>query len=86
MKRHKKQLAQNSLDMRNLTRHPMPPLALPSRIAKKNLTKKNVVASSSKSKGSVRTVEWWKHLRDRKRAQNKLVRRDGKKQIEEQKK
>ena len=24
MKRHKKQLAQNSLDMRNLTRHPMP--------------------------------------------------------------
>jgi hypothetical protein len=44
------------------------------------------VASSSKSKGSVRTVEWWKHLRDRKRAQNKLVRRDGKKQIAEQKK
>lgn len=44
------------------------------------------MASSSKSKGAVKTVEWWKHLRDRKRAQNKLVRRDGKKQIEEEKK
>jgi hypothetical protein len=39
------------------------------------------MASSSKGKGSVRTLEWWKHLRHRKREQNKLVRRDGKKQI-----
>lgn len=38
------------------------------------------MASSGKGKGSVKTVEWWKHLRDMKRAQNKLVRRDGKKQ------
>lgn len=65
---------------------PCPLRALRWRIARKNLTKKNAVASSSKSKGSVKTVEWWKHLRDRKRAQNKLVRRDGKKQIEEEKK
>ena len=43
------------------------------------------MASSSKGKGSVKTVEWWKHLRDRKRAQNKLVRRDGKKEIKEEK-
>lgn len=40
------------------------------------------MASSSKGKGSVKTVEWWKHLRDRKRAQNRLVRKDGKDQIE----
>lgn len=39
------------------------------------------MASSSPSKGSVPTVEWWKHLRDNKRPQNKRVRRDGKKQI-----
>lgn len=38
------------------------------------------MASSSKRKGSVKTVEWWKHLRSRKRAQNKLVRQDAKKQ------
>ena len=43
------------------------------------------MASSSKSKGSVKTVEWWKHLRYRKRDQNKLVRKDGKKQIKEEK-
>ena len=36
------------------------------------------MASSSKSKGSVKTVQWWKHLREFKRAQNKLVRRNGK--------
>jgi hypothetical protein len=41
------------------------------------------MASSSKRKGSVKTLEWWKHLRYRKREQNKLVRRDGKKQIQE---
>jgi hypothetical protein len=40
------------------------------------------MASSSKGKGLVKTVEWWKHLRDRKRAQNKLVRVDGKKQTD----
>lgn len=40
------------------------------------------MASSSKGKGSVKTVEWWKHLRDRKRAQNRLVREDGKEQIQ----
>lgn len=39
------------------------------------------MASSSKGKGSVKSVEWWKHLRKRKRDQNKLVRQDGKKQI-----
>jgi len=39
------------------------------------------MASSSKSKGGVRTLEWWKHLRDRKKDQNKLVRQDGKKQV-----
>jgi hypothetical protein len=37
-----------------------------------------VVASSSIRRGAVKTIEWWKHLRDRKRAQNKLVRKDGK--------
>ena len=36
------------------------------------------MASASKRKGAVKTVEWWKHLRNRKRAQNKLVRKDGK--------
>ena len=39
------------------------------------------MASSGKGKGSVKTVEWWKHLRWRKRDQNKLVRKDGKKQM-----
>lgn len=39
------------------------------------------MSSASKGKGSVKTVEWWKHLRWRKRAQNKLVRTDGKKVI-----
>jgi hypothetical protein len=59
----------------------------PSKIVKKNLTEKSVaMASSSKSKGSVRTLQWWKHLRDWKRPQNKRVRSDGKKQIEQAKK
>ena len=44
-----------------------------------------LMASSSKSKGSVKTVEWWKHLRYRKRDQNKLVRKDGKKKIDQEK-
>jgi hypothetical protein len=39
------------------------------------------MASSSKGKGSVKTVEWWKHLRHMKRTQNKVVRNDGKEQI-----
>lgn len=40
------------------------------------------MASASKSKGLVKTVEWWKHLRKfGKRRQNKRVRKDGKKQI-----
>lgn len=39
------------------------------------------MASSAKGKGNVKSVEWWKHLRERKRAQNRLVRQDGKKQI-----
>lgn len=38
------------------------------------------MASSGKGKGSVRTVEWWKHLRHRKRDQQKRVRSDGKQQ------
>jgi len=42
------------------------------------------MASSSKSKGAVKTVQWWKHLREYKRAQNKLVRRDGKKTIQKE--
>ena len=42
------------------------------------------MASASKGKGSVKTVEWWKHLRWRKRDQNRLVRNDGKKQIREE--
>ena len=41
------------------------------------------MASSSGRKGGVKTLEWWKHLRYRKSEQNKLVRRDGKKQIRE---
>ena len=41
------------------------------------------MASSSKGKGSVKTVEWWKHLRYMKRCQNKLVREDGKKRCKE---
>lgn len=44
------------------------------------------MASSSKRKGSVRTLEWWKHLRHRKRDQHRLVRSDGKRQIETEKK
>jgi len=43
------------------------------------------MASSSKSKGSVKTVQWWKHLRDWKRPQNKRVRQDGKREIKEEK-
>jgi len=39
------------------------------------------MASSSGRKGGVKTLEWWKHLRWRKKGQNKLVREDGKKQI-----
>ncbi len=42
------------------------------------------MASASKRRGSVKTLEWWKHMRWRKRGQNKLVRRDGRKQIREQ--
>lgn len=42
------------------------------------------MASSGKGKGSVKAVEWWKHLRWRKRDQNKLVRKDGKNQIKEE--
>ena len=38
------------------------------------------MASSGKGKGSVKTVEWWKHLKHRKRDQQKLVRSDGKQQ------
>ena len=41
------------------------------------------MSSASKRKGAVKTVEWWKHLRKRKRAQNKLVRKDGQKQTGE---
>ena len=43
------------------------------------------MASASKRKGAVKTVEWWKHLRNRKRAQNKLVRKDGQRQTGESK-
>jgi hypothetical protein len=42
------------------------------------------MASSSKGKGSVKTVQRWKHLRDWKKPQNKRVRKDGKKQIKEE--
>lgn len=42
------------------------------------------MASSSKRKGSVKTVEWWKHLKYRKRDQNKLVRKDGVNQIKKE--
>lgn len=42
------------------------------------------MASSSKGKGAVKTVEWWKHLRFLKRTQNKRVRKDGKKQIDDE--
>ena len=42
------------------------------------------MASSSKGRGSVKTLQWWKHLRPYgKKAQNKLVRNDGKKAIKE---
>lgn len=40
-----------------------------------------IMASSSKGKGGVKTLEWWKHLRKRKRDQNRRVRTDGKKRI-----
>ena len=40
MKRHKKQLAQNSLDMRKLTRHPMPPPCFALKDRKKESNKK----------------------------------------------
>ena len=43
------------------------------------------MASTGKGRGGVKTVEWWKHLRKRKRAQNKLVRRDGHKQTQKEK-
>ena len=36
------------------------------------------MASTAKSKGAVKTVEWWKHLRCRKRDQQRRVREDGK--------
>jgi|TARA_B110000305_G_C19271812_1_gene554853 hypothetical protein len=40
------------------------------------------MASASKGKGAVKTVEWWRHLRPfGKRRQNKKVRKDGKNQI-----
>jgi hypothetical protein len=42
------------------------------------------MASSSKGKGWVKTLQWWKHLRDWKRPQNKKVRKDGKKQIDDE--
>jgi hypothetical protein len=41
------------------------------------------MASSSKSKGAVKTLQRWKHLREWKRPQNKRVRSDGKKQIKQ---
>lgn len=42
------------------------------------------MASSSKSKGGVKTREWWKHLRKyNKRLAAKDVRKDGKKQIKD---
>jgi hypothetical protein len=41
------------------------------------------MSSAGKRKGAVKTVEWWKHLRERKRAQNKLVRRNGQQQTGE---
>jgi hypothetical protein len=42
------------------------------------------MASSAKSKGSVKTLEWAKHLRPYgKKRQNKAVRNDGKKRIDE---
>jgi hypothetical protein len=43
------------------------------------------MSSSAKSKGSVPTVQWWKHLRKYwKRVQNKRVRNDGKKGIKKE--
>ncbi len=40
------------------------------------------MASSAQGKGGVKTVQWWKHLRDFwKRKQNRRVRADGKKHI-----
>ena len=41
------------------------------------------MASSGKGKGWVKTCEWWDRLRWKKRLQNKLVRKDRKKQIAE---
>ena len=42
------------------------------------------MSSSGIRRGAVKTVEWWKHLRNRKRAQNKLVRQDGKAKSKDQ--
>jgi hypothetical protein len=43
------------------------------------------MSSSAKSKGSVPTVQWWKHLRKYwKRVQNKRMRSDGKKEIKKE--
>jgi hypothetical protein len=43
------------------------------------------MSSSAKSKGGVKTVQWWKHLRKYwRRVQNKRVRKDGKKEIQKE--
>ena len=42
------------------------------------------MASAGKGKGYVKPVEWWQHLRWRKRDQNKKVRQDGKKQTQQE--
>lgn len=42
------------------------------------------MASSSKRHGAVKTVEWWNHLRFRKKAQERIVRADAKHQIQQQ--
>ena len=44
------------------------------------------MASAGKGKGYVKPVEWWQHLRWRKRDQNKKVRQDGKKQTQQEEK
>jgi len=41
------------------------------------------MATSGKGKGAVPTVQWWKHLRDWKRPQNRRVRNNGKALIEQ---
>ena len=43
-----------------------------------------MMASAGKGKGYVKPLEWWRHLRWRKRDQNKKVRQDGKKQTREE--